>query len=168
MALNKILSFALITAFLLGGSSRLLADDEDCALAMTVPHRLIKISSSESEVVYRDRKTNAILTFTKAGVTDYEFNLEFTAQQVYEELQEDDSFRNAKLTVDDNAEHEIYLLSWQRNGTSPNQKNDNFDMALMDICGQYYTFTLNSPSPDKKEFNELFSAIISTIEKTNT
>jgi len=136
----------------------------ECVLEMNIPDRLMMISAGDKEIVYRDKKTDAILTFTKAGVTDYGFDLHFTADQVFQELQSDPSYRDASLDKHSMDFSDCYILNWAFSELAPNRRNDYKTMALMDVCGQYYTFELSLPDKKKDDVLFMFNEILASIE----
>lgn len=140
-------------------------DRPECYLAMDIPNRLLVISSDDKEVVYRDRKTNSILTFTKVGLTDYEFNLDYTVENVVNELIEDPKYVDVKNDKMDMSYADIAVISWTRDQVFPNRKNNHNSMALMDVCGQYYTFRFTMPVGKKEDVMPVFMDILASVEK---
>ena len=139
----------------------------ECVLEMDIPSRLMMISASEKEVVYRDKKTDAILTFTKVGVTDYGFHLNFTADHVFQELKGDPTYKDASLDKFSMDFTECYILNWAHSETAPNRKNDYRTMAMMDVCGQYYTFEFSLPDKKKDDVLFMFNEILASIDTSN-
>jgi len=136
----------------------------DCVLAMDIPSRMLVISSSEKEVVYRDRKTDAIMRLTKVGVADYGFNLEFTANQVFEELSQDPTYTGAKLEKQETPSLEFWTMEWSLSETAPNRRNDFNAMVMMDVCGQYYNFSLSMPSKKRDLVLPMFDEILGSLD----
>ena len=137
----------------------------ECHLSMDIPNRLMTISSSDKEVVYRDKKTNSILTFTKVGVADFDFDLDYTAENVVNELSEDPKYvdiRHDKMKL---SYSDVVVINWTRDQKAPNRKNNHNTMALMDVCGQYYTFKFSMPDGKKEDVIPVFMDILSSIEK---
>jgi hypothetical protein len=122
------------------------------------------ISADEKEVVYRDKKTDAILTFTKAGVTDYDFNLKFTADQIFEELANDPNYVDQSMNLKKLRVADCYVIDWTFSEDGPNRRNNRNLLAIMDICGQYYTFEFRSPKTKRSEMMEVFEEILASIE----
>ena len=137
---------------------------EQCVLAMDIPIRLMAISANDKEVVYRDKKTDAILTFTKVGVTDYGFDLKFTADQIFEELANDPTYADPTMNMKKLRIADCYVLDWSFAENGPNRRNNRNLLAIMDICGQYYTFEFRSPVLKKNEMTEVFEEILLSIE----
>jgi hypothetical protein len=135
----------------------------ECVLEMQIPDRLMIISASTKEVVYRDKKTNAILTFTKVCVTDYGFDLNFNADQVYQELKGDPSYKDANIIKHVLGFADCYILNWSNSEYAPNRKNDCKAMAMMDVCGQYYTFEFSLPGKKKDDVLFMFNEILASI-----
>jgi hypothetical protein len=60
---------------------------------------------------------------------------------------------------------DIAVVSWTRNEISPNRRNNHNSLALMDVCGQYYTFKFSMPEGKKDIVMPVFMEILSSVEK---
>lgn len=162
MVRSYLLLITIIASHLLTAQSN---TNQDCSLSMDIPERFMVISSDEKEVVYRDRKTNGILSLTKVSLTDYEFDLQFTAQNVFDELDSDGNYEDVTQQTVSNKDTEIIVVDWKRTKSSPNRRNDYYTMAMMDVCGHYYNFKYSLPSNRRSESTEAFRQILKTIEQ---
>ena len=162
--INRLLILVLLAS---QGLSAQADKSTQCVLAMNVPIRLMAISADEKEVVYRDKKTDAIRTFTKAGVTDYDFNLKFTADQIFEELANDPSYVDQSMNLKKLRVADCYVIDWTFSEDGPNRRNNRNLLAIMDICGQYYTFEFRSPKTSIRKTTEIEAETVKAVIRSN-
>ena len=138
---------------------------EDCVLSIEIPLRLVEISSNEKEIIYRDRKTNSILTFNKAVLTDYEFDLDFNAERIHSDLSEDRTYKEVSLTKMKMDYANVYLIEWTIDEQKLPRRNNCHTMAMMKVCKQYYNFTFNLPESHREDVSNLLNDILTSIQK---
>ncbi len=162
MVRSSLLLITIITSHLIAAQSN---PNKGCSLSIDIPDQFLVISADEKEVVYRDKKTNGILSLTKVSLTNYEFDLGFTASKVYEELNGDGNYIDVEQEFISFPETDVAVVDWTRSETSPNRRNDFYSMAMMDVCGHYYNFKYAAPRSKKTETRTAFKSILDTIRK---
>ncbi|NND93526.1 MAG: hypothetical protein HKN45_01605 [Flavobacteriales bacterium] len=135
----------------------------ECYLFTDVPKRFVVMASDDKEVVYRDRKSNSLLKFTKVNIQDYDFDVHETADAFVTELEEIPSYKEIKQEEIEHPEAEVVFITWIKKELIPSKRNNSNAMVLMDICDQYYTFRLSMPEVKQKEMLDVFVKIVSSV-----